>query len=91
MKISAAREELLAQLQTVSRVASTRAQALSGVQFHRGVLAVAERPVLPTVAAVASGARRLIVRPHEQPLEVGMNEAGHHVPNAVDEVGRRRW
>jgi len=33
VKISAAREELLAQLQTVSRVASTRAQALSGVQL----------------------------------------------------------
>ncbi|HYV15213.1 MAG TPA: DNA polymerase III subunit beta [Conexibacter sp.] len=36
MKLSAAREELLAQLQTVSRVASTRGaiQALSGVQIH---------------------------------------------------------
>ncbi|HST38316.1 MAG TPA: DNA polymerase III subunit beta, partial [Conexibacter sp.] len=33
MKISAAREELLAQLQTVSRVASTRVQALAGVQL----------------------------------------------------------
>ena len=33
MKISAAREELLAQLQTVSRVASTRAQALAGIQL----------------------------------------------------------
>ena len=35
MKISAARDELLAQLQTVSRVASTRGalQALSGVQL----------------------------------------------------------
>ncbi|MDO8184447.1 DNA polymerase III subunit beta [Conexibacter sp. JD483] len=38
MKISAAREELLAQLQTVSRVASTRGaiQALSGVQLIAG-------------------------------------------------------
>jgi len=36
VKLSAAREELLAQLQTVSRVASTRGaiQALSGVQIH---------------------------------------------------------
>jgi len=33
VKISAAREELLAQLQTVSRVASTRAQALAGIQL----------------------------------------------------------
>ena len=41
MKLSAARDELLAQLQTVSRVASTRGaiQALSGVQ----ILAGAER------------------------------------------------
>src|SRR5204863_7359735 len=36
-------------------------EALSGVQFHRGVLAVAERPVLPTVAEVAATARRLLV------------------------------
>jgi tRNA G18 (ribose-2'-O)-methylase SpoU len=36
-------------------------EALSGVQFHRGVLAVAERPALPTVASVAAGARRLLV------------------------------
>ncbi|MBS1869812.1 MAG: DNA polymerase III subunit beta [Actinobacteria bacterium] len=33
MKLSAARDELLAQLQTVSRVASTRLQTLSGVQL----------------------------------------------------------
>lgn len=34
VKLSAARDELLAQLQTVSRVASTRLQTLSGVQVH---------------------------------------------------------
>jgi DNA polymerase-3 subunit beta len=33
VKLSAAREDLLAQLQTVSRVASTRVQALAGVQL----------------------------------------------------------
>jgi tRNA G18 (ribose-2'-O)-methylase SpoU len=36
-------------------------EALSGVQFHRGVLAVAERPDLPSVAEVAREARRLLV------------------------------
>lgn len=42
MKLSAAREELLAQLQTVSRVASTRGpnQALSGVQIEASAGAV---------------------------------------------------
>jgi tRNA G18 (ribose-2'-O)-methylase SpoU len=36
-------------------------EAISGVQFHRGVLAVAERPVLPSVADLAADARRLLV------------------------------
>jgi len=36
-------------------------EAVSGVHFHRGVLAVAERPELPTVAALAADARVLLV------------------------------
>ncbi len=34
---------------------------LTGVQFHRGVLAVAERPMLPSVSDLVAGARRLLV------------------------------
>jgi tRNA G18 (ribose-2'-O)-methylase SpoU len=34
---------------------------VTGVHFHRGVLAVAERPELPPVDAVVAGARRLLV------------------------------
>jgi tRNA G18 (ribose-2'-O)-methylase SpoU len=36
-------------------------EAVSGVHFHRGVLAVAERPELPAVADLVAGARRLLV------------------------------
>jgi tRNA G18 (ribose-2'-O)-methylase SpoU len=36
-------------------------EAVSGVHFHRGVLAVAERPELPSVADLVAGARRLLV------------------------------
>lgn len=36
-------------------------EQVSGVHFHRGVLAVAERPVLPPVAELVSGARTLLV------------------------------
>ena len=38
----------------------------------------------------ARGARRLVAHPDQQAFEVGMDEPGHHVSNAVDEVGRRR-
>jgi tRNA G18 (ribose-2'-O)-methylase SpoU len=34
---------------------------VTGVHFHRGVLAVAERPVLPPVAELVVGARRVLV------------------------------
>lgn len=34
---------------------------VTGVHFHRGVLAVAERPSLPSVAELSAGARRLLV------------------------------
>ncbi len=36
-------------------------EQVSGVHFHRGVLAVAERPQLPTVDELVAGARRLLV------------------------------
>jgi tRNA G18 (ribose-2'-O)-methylase SpoU len=36
-------------------------EGVTGVHFHRGVLAVAERPELPTVADLVVGARRLLV------------------------------
>jgi tRNA G18 (ribose-2'-O)-methylase SpoU len=36
-------------------------EGVTGVHFHRGVLAVAERPDLPSVAELAAGARRLLV------------------------------
>jgi tRNA G18 (ribose-2'-O)-methylase SpoU len=36
-------------------------EAVTGVHFHRGVLAVAERPELPSVREVIAGARRLLV------------------------------
>lgn len=36
-------------------------EGVTGVRFHRGVLAVAERTPLPSVAALAEGARRLLV------------------------------
>jgi tRNA G18 (ribose-2'-O)-methylase SpoU len=34
---------------------------VTGVHFHRGVLAVAERPALPTVAELVADARRVLV------------------------------
>ena len=36
-------------------------EQVTGVDFHRGVIAVAERAPLPPVAAVAAGARRLLL------------------------------
>lgn len=36
-------------------------EAVTGVHFHRGVLAVAERPVLPAVEDLVATARRLLV------------------------------
>jgi len=36
-------------------------EGVTGVHFHRGVLAVAERPVLPAVTELVAGARRLLV------------------------------
>lgn len=36
-------------------------EEVSGVHFHRGMLAVAERPVLPSVAELVAGAHRVLV------------------------------
>lgn len=36
-------------------------EGVTGVHFHRGVLAVAERPALPPVRELVAGARRLLV------------------------------
>lgn len=36
-------------------------EEVSGVHFHRGMLAVAERPALPSVAALVADARRVLV------------------------------
>jgi len=45
----------------VFALASREIEQLTGVHFHRGVLAAADRPRLPTVHALASGASRLLV------------------------------
>jgi tRNA G18 (ribose-2'-O)-methylase SpoU len=40
---------------------SREIEALTGVHFHRGVLAAADRPALPSVGELARSARRLLV------------------------------
>lgn len=62
-------------------------EAVSGVHFHRGVLAVAERPVLPTVAELAARARRLLVletvNDHENVGAIFRNAAAFGVDGVV--------
>ena len=55
---------MAALLQTEAPIYSLPSEAMTqvtGVHFHRGVLAVGERPALPTVAALAAPADRLLV------------------------------
>lgn len=74
-------------------------EALTGVHFHRGVLAVADRPPLPSVGEVAAGARRLLVlegvNDHENTGSLFRNAAAFGVdavvldPTAADPLYRR--
>lgn len=57
-------ERIAAQLRTdvpVFTLPATAMTEVTGVNFHRGVLAVAERPALPTVAEVTAGATTIVV------------------------------
>jgi tRNA G18 (ribose-2'-O)-methylase SpoU len=72
---------------------------LTGVNFHRGVLAVAERPELPSVADLVDGARRIVVleavNDHENIGAIFRNAAAFGVdavvldPNTADPLYRR--
>jgi tRNA G18 (ribose-2'-O)-methylase SpoU len=74
-------------------------EALTGVHFHRGVLAAADRPALPTLAELASSARRLLVlegvNDHENTGALFRNAAAFGVdgvvldPTAADPLYRR--
>lgn len=74
-------------------------EAVSGVHFHRGVLAVARRPTLPTVADVVAGARRVLVleavNDHENIGSLFRNAAAFGVdavvldPTSADPLYRR--
>jgi tRNA G18 (ribose-2'-O)-methylase SpoU len=78
---------------------SREIERLTGVHFHRGVLASADRPVLPTVAELATGARRLLVleavNDHENIGALFRNAAAFGVdgvvldPTAADPLYRR--
>jgi tRNA G18 (ribose-2'-O)-methylase SpoU len=78
---------------------SREIERLTGVHFHRGVLAAADRPRLPTVGAVASGAHRLLVlegvNDHENVGALFRNAAAFGVggvvldPTAADPLYRR--
>ena len=82
---------------TPSRAAQI--EQLTGVHFHRGVLAAAERPTLPTVAELAADARRLLVleavNDHENIGALFRNAAAFGVdgvvldPTAADPLYRR--
>ncbi len=73
-------------------------EAVSGVHFHRGVLAVAERPELPSVAELVAGARTLLVleavNDHENIGSLFRNAAAFGVdavildPETTDPLGR---
>lgn len=52
---------LVATSAPIYTMAAERMAAVTGVHFHRGVLAVAERPALPSVAELVAGATRLLV------------------------------
>jgi tRNA G18 (ribose-2'-O)-methylase SpoU len=62
-------------------------EQLTGVHFHRGVLAAAERPRLPSVAALARSARRLLalesVNDHENIGGLFRNAAAFGVDGVV--------
>ncbi|MDQ2648306.1 MAG: RNA methyltransferase [Actinomycetota bacterium] len=72
---------------------------VTGVNFHRGVLAVAERPVLPSVEELAAPARRLLVletvNDHENIGSLFRNAAAFGVdgvvldPTSTDPLYRR--
>ena len=74
-------------------------EALTGVHFHRGVLAAADRPELPAVADLVRGARRLLVLEgvgdHENTGALFRNAAAFGVdgvvldPTAADPLYRR--
>jgi tRNA G18 (ribose-2'-O)-methylase SpoU len=66
-------------------------EEVTGVHFHRGVLAVAERPVLPTVERVVQGARRVLVlegvNDHENIGSLFRNAAAFGVDAVVLDAG----
>lgn len=74
-------------------------EAVTGVHFHRGVLAVAERPELPSVAEVVADARRVLVleavNDHENIGSLFRNAAAFGVdavildPRSTDPLYRR--
>jgi tRNA G18 (ribose-2'-O)-methylase SpoU len=74
-------------------------EAISGVHFHRGVLAVAERPTLPAVADLVRGASRVLVlesvNDHENIGSLFRNAAAFGVdavvldPTSADPLYRR--
>jgi tRNA G18 (ribose-2'-O)-methylase SpoU len=78
---------------------SREIEQLTGVHFHRGVLAVADRTPLPTVEGLAAGARRLVVveavNDHENIGALFRNAAAFGVdgvvldPTAADPLYRR--
>jgi tRNA G18 (ribose-2'-O)-methylase SpoU len=78
---------------------SREIEQLTGVHFHRGVLASADRPDLPSVAEVAARARRLLVlegvNDHENVGALFRNAAAFGVdgvvldPTAADPLYRR--
>ena len=78
---------------------SREIERLTGVHFHRGVLAAADRPALPSVEQLASGSRRLLVleavNDHENIGALFRNAAAFGVdgvvldPTAADPLYRR--
>ena len=78
---------------------SREIERLTGVHFHRGVLASADRPALPSVEELAQGARRLLVleavNDHENIGALFRNAAAFGVdgvvldPTAADPLYRR--
>jgi tRNA G18 (ribose-2'-O)-methylase SpoU len=74
-------------------------EAVTGVRFHRGVLAVAERPALPAVSDLVAGASRILVlesvNDHENVGALFRNAAAFGVdavvldPTSTDPLYRR--
>jgi tRNA G18 (ribose-2'-O)-methylase SpoU len=83
----------------VYAVPAREIERLTGVHFHRGVLASADRPALPTVEQLARSARRLVVveavNDHENIGALFRNAAAFGVegvvldPTAADPLYRR--